>query len=138
MSNSSANAETLVQKYLSLLNEQKFLDILDLAHPGATWWNSGLKEQNPYAGTKSFEDRVKGIPAALGTHKLVVKKVDLIVDAKGDKAVLETLSEVETYSSQQIMVICFKDGKIQEVREYHDFYPAQKAMKESGLFKVDV
>lgn len=136
MPNSAANTEALVEKYLLLLNEQKFLEILDFAHPGATWWNSGLKEQNPYAGTTSFEERVRGIPTGLAGLKLKVKKVDLVVDAKGDKAVLETVSEVETFTNEQIIVISLRDGKIQEVREYQDFYPVQKAMKEGAQFKL--
>ena len=53
----------------------------------AKWWNSGLVEQNPFAGTRTLQERIDLIPQSAKSMKINV--VNLVVDENQEKAFFE-------------------------------------------------
>ncbi|KAF9534030.1 hypothetical protein CPB83DRAFT_844988 [Crepidotus variabilis] len=133
---SAATTEALVLKLIAILNEHKFLDALSLATPSATWWNSGVKEQNPLAGTRSSEERMKAILAIPDVRDgIVIEVISIVVDEKGEKAAMEVLAKIKEsdgsyqYRNEIFMAFEVKEGKIDSVREFMDYYPVEKYLK---------
>lgn len=134
-SSKAADTEALVRKWATLFSESKFEELIPLGAPKATWWNSGLKEQNPMAGTVDYEQRIRGVMASPLASSLKVEVVNVVVDASGEKAVVEIVAKTPAdspvaYSNDIVVIFSVKEGKVEWAREYMDFYPVQKFMKE--------
>ncbi|KAF9534034.1 hypothetical protein CPB83DRAFT_902703 [Crepidotus variabilis] len=140
MSDSTVATESLVRKFITLFGSHKFLDTLPLAAPTATWRISGIKEQNVAAGLKLFKEHIQGMldvpKEILNWERLEIDVVDLLVDHKGEKAVLEVVAKIKDddgvyrYTNDAAFIFEVKEGKIQSIREYMDFAPVAKYITE--------
>ncbi|KAF9534031.1 hypothetical protein CPB83DRAFT_844989 [Crepidotus variabilis] len=131
---------SLIQEFNDLFSTHKFQEAARFAAPGATWWMSGLKENNPMAGLHTFEEHFKHVESIPKTvidwDTVEVDIVELVVDADGEKAVVEVAVKIREddgeyrYKNNAVLIIEVKEGKIQVVKEYVDFAPFTKYIKE--------
>ncbi|KAF9534032.1 hypothetical protein CPB83DRAFT_844990 [Crepidotus variabilis] len=140
MSSQATATKSLIQEFNNLFATKKFHESARLAAPGATWWMSGLKENNPMAGLHTFEERLKQIESVpksvMNWDNFEVDILELVVDETGEKAVVEAAVQIKEedgeyrYKNQVIFLIEVKEGKIQRVKEYLDYAPIAKYIKE--------
>jgi uncharacterized protein len=98
---------------------------LDTMTDDATWWIPGKKESSPSAGLYPKEKIGRLFLRMVGAleHGLEMKVVSCI--GEGDKVALEVVSSGDLkngrkYRQEYHMLMIFRDGKIQSVREYLD------------------
>ncbi|KAF9534033.1 hypothetical protein CPB83DRAFT_902702 [Crepidotus variabilis] len=142
MSTKAAATESLVREFSTLLSAHKLPEVASFAAPGATWWLAGLTESNPMAGLHTFEEHIKqveGIPkSVMNWDRLESDIVELIVDEKGEKAVVEFAIKLREedgeyrYKNQAVMIIEVEEGKIKKVKEFIDFAPFTKYIQDKG------
>jgi len=103
-----------------------------LGAPNATFFFAGLASKIPLAGTASYEERLgQQLPPIFGTFAtLTIDELGITVE--GDTAVVETHAvgkatagtpeEDKTYDNLSLIKFVVKEGKIESVREYVDFF----------------
>ncbi|KAF8153127.1 hypothetical protein B0H34DRAFT_722342 [Crassisporium funariophilum] len=119
------------------IDEGRFADLAAFAAPGATWWFAGLKEKIPTAGAIPFEERLKELGGifhdiktfSFNTHDITVE---------GNTAVIEGAPRGEThggkvYENNAMIKLVIKDGKVETLREYVDFFAVFKFMGVPGF-----
>lgn len=127
----------IAQKWIDYVKENHYEKTDALAAPDATWWVDGLKEKIPIAGDMSYVDRRKQTGEL--NAKADVSTTDVVsLTADGEVAVLEVYRTLKgpgekSYENYAIVKLVVKDGKIQEVREYIDFFALYKYLGVPGF-----
>ena len=126
------DTRTVVQKYIRAQATRNFTELLALGAPGATFFFAGLTSQIPLAGTASYEERItQQLPPLLGSFGTF--NIDTLgITVQGDTAVAETHDlgtgaagtpqAGRTYDNLSLTKFVVKNGKIESVREYVDFF----------------
>jgi ketosteroid isomerase-like protein len=122
----------VVLQWIEYLNEGRLDDIMALGAEGATWWVSGQKEISPLTGTYPYAEREKQFKGILKDAISFTFEVRGVT-TEGDTVVVEGAPRAETqdgriYENDIMMKFVVKDGKIQSVREYVDFFAILKFM----------
>ncbi|KAF8153109.1 hypothetical protein B0H34DRAFT_800360 [Crassisporium funariophilum] len=129
---SLAESHRVALEWARCIVEGRFDDLAALGAPGATWWMAGLKEKVPAAGLLPFAERVEGAREFFsGITNVSFTLVG--VTTEGNTAVLEGVSRGEgadgrKYVNDLLVKFVVKDGRIESVREYADWFAIYKLM----------
>ncbi|PPQ92223.1 hypothetical protein CVT25_008997 [Psilocybe cyanescens] len=127
----------IAQEWIGYVQDNHYEKLDAFAAPDANWWVAGLKENIPVAGDMPYTQRRKATQdLASGGEKSTTNLVGLTVE--DNVAVLEVFRTLdgpgnkhyETYAIVKLMVV---NGKIQEVREYIDFFSLYKYLGIPGF-----
>ena len=126
----------VVLQWIEYAIEGRFDDLMALGASDTTWWISGLKETTPYNGTYPCAERDKHLKELLKeaiSFKFAIK----VITTEGDSVVVEGAPRAEAQDGRiyvnGVMIKCVvKDGKIQSMREYVDFFAVLKFMEPKG------
>ncbi|KAH9474677.1 UPF0523 protein B [Psilocybe cubensis] len=128
----------VAQEWFGYVQNHHYEKLDALATPTANWWVGGSKDKIPVAGDMPYPQRRQSTQQLNeGADKSSTELVGLTVD--GSVAVLEvhrTLDgpgekHYDTYAI--VKLILNEEGKIQEVREYLDFFALFKYLGVPGF-----
>ncbi|CAA7266150.1 unnamed protein product [Cyclocybe aegerita] len=124
---SSEQTRSVIQQWASAVNTVDGAKLAALAAPDAIHWIAGLKEKIPYAGSVPYAERLTKMSTMFGQMKNVQVTV-IGITVEGNTGVLELEIHGEgpdagqVYDNNAILKFVVKDGKIQSLREYVDFF----------------
>ncbi|PPQ92212.1 hypothetical protein CVT25_008984 [Psilocybe cyanescens] len=127
----------IAQKWIGYVQDNHYEKLDALAAPNANWWVAGLKEKIPVAGDMPYTQRRKAAQdLASGAEKSTTTLVGLMADH--NVAVLEVFRTLDGpgnrhYETYAIVKLTVVNGKIQEVREYLDFFSLYKYLGVPGF-----
>ncbi|KAJ3502617.1 hypothetical protein NLJ89_g8808 [Agrocybe chaxingu] len=128
---SAEQTRSVIQQWASALNTVDNAKLAGLAAPDATHWIAGLKEKIPYAGTVPYAERLTQMSTMFGQMKKIEVTV-IEITVEGNTGILEIEAHGEgpsagqIYDNNAILKFVVKDGKIQSLREYVDFFTVFK------------
>lgn len=135
---STGATRKIAQEWFGYVQNNHYEKLDALAAPNANWWVSGLKEKIPVAGDLPYIQRRKATQDLnTGANKSTTELVGLTVE--DNVAVLEVFRTLDGPGDQHyktnaiVKLIVDYDGKIQEVREYLDFFSLYKYLGVPGF-----
>ena len=129
---SAEESRRIALQWVECLIKNSLDDLMALGAPDATWWISGLKETSPYAGTYPYSERGEQMKEIFKEKKSSTFTIRGIT-TEGDTVVIEGSPRFEVqdgriYENDVVLKFVIKDGKIQSLREYLDFFAVLKFM----------
>lgn len=127
----------IAQQWIDFVKDNHYEKTDALASHDANWWVAGLKEKIPVAGDMPYIQR-RQITAELNA-KADVSTTDIAgFTVDGEVAVLEVYRTLKGpgdkhYENYAIVKLVVREGKIQEVREYVDFFALYKYLGVPGF-----
>lgn len=116
----------IAQQWFSLVQAGRYDQLDTLATPDANWWVAGLKERIPAAGDMPYKEKQQLLGGLFMEATSCITKLRSQT-TEGNTSVLEVVRKAvgpgnKTYESASIVKLIVKDGRVEEVREYTDFF----------------
>ena len=129
---SAEESRRIALQWVECLVEDRLDDLMALGAPDATWWISGLKETSPLTGTYPYAEREKQMKDVFKDKKSSTFSIRGIT-TEGDTVVIEGSPRFEVqdgrvYENDVVLKFVIKDGRVQSLREYIDFFAVLKFM----------
>ena len=126
------DTRAVVRKFIRTLAARDFTELLTMGAPNATFFFAGLTSKIPMAGTASYQERLGHQLPQLFANFATLTNEELGITVEGETGVAEihiigmgaagTPQEGKTYDNHSLMKFVVKDGKIESIREYIDFF----------------
>jgi len=132
MQGNPEDTRAVVHKFIRNLAARDFTELLALGAPNATFFFAGLESKIPLAGTASYQERLgQQLPPLFGTFAtLTIDELGITVEGEtgvgeihiNGQGAAGTPQEGKTYDNHSLMKFVVKEGKIESIREYVDFF----------------
>lgn len=135
---STEETRSIAHQWMNLVQAGRYDKLDTLATPNANWWVGGLREQIPAAGDMPYKRRQKQLDQLFGKARSYT--TDLLGETtENNISVLEVMRKAtgpgdKTYENAAIVKLTVKDGKIEKIEEWADFFALYKYMAVPWLY----